>query len=62
MCIRDRLRQPVYGRTRNRQLGWTLSLKVAVPPYVLPCDILVTYPGDIFTTKLPQTKPICLLK
>ena len=27
---------------------------MAAPPYILPCDILVTYPGDIFTTKLPQ--------
>ena len=25
-------------------------------PYVLPRDMLVTYPGDIFTTKLSQIR------
>lgn len=50
------VRQPVYGR----KSGWTLSRKVAAPPYVLPCDTLVltivTYLGDKFIIKLSYVR------
>lgn len=39
------------GENPDRKLGWTLSRKVVAPPYLLPSDILVTYPGAVMNER-----------
>jgi hypothetical protein len=34
----------------------SIGIKVAAPPLDLPCDGLVTYPGDIKTLRIPSKR------